>query len=118
MVQIKGSRDCGNSPKNTFVQAVAIALETGEAREDIFDEDVAWLRPSGKEIVGREALFAELAARAIPVVLTFDHAISHGKVGAASGEVTLADGTKRRFSHVLEFTSTKANSVAVIKSYA
>jgi hypothetical protein len=118
MVQIKGSRDCGNSPKNTFVQAVAIALETGEGQAGMFDDDVAWQRPSGQETVGREALFAELTARAIPVVLTIDHAISHGKVGAASGESTLADGTRRRFSHVLEFTSAKANGVAVIKTYA
>jgi len=30
MVEITGSRDCGNSPKNQFAQDVAIALETGQ----------------------------------------------------------------------------------------
>ena len=33
MTKIEESRDCGNSPKNSFVQTVAIALETGEARQ-------------------------------------------------------------------------------------
>ena len=35
----------------------------------------------------------------------------------ASGESALSDGTQRRFCHVFEYTSTKGNRVAVIKSY-
>ena len=118
MTEIHGSGDCGNSPKNTFVQAIAIALETGEVNLETFDENVVWERASGDNVTGREALIETLATTAAPAVLTIGHAISHGKVGAASGEVTLANGEKRRFSHVLEFTSAKASSVSVIKSYA
>lgn len=118
MTKIHGSKDCGNSPKNKFVQKMAIALETGEVELEDFSDDVVWERSVGLSVTGRDALTVELAARPAPAALTIEHAISHGKVGTASGEVTLASGERRRFSHVLEFTSVKANCVSVIKSYA
>ena len=42
MTKIEESRDCGNSPKNSFVQTVAIALETGEALPEAFSDAVVW----------------------------------------------------------------------------
>lgn len=118
MTKITGSEDCGNSPKNQFAQDLAVALEIGKAKSEDFSEDVTWDQDSDSSINGRDALLKELSARAEPASITVDHAISHGKVGAASGEVTLGNGHRRRFSHVFEFTNTKANCVSVIKSYA
>jgi len=51
------------------------------------------------------------------LVVTDEHAIAHGQVGAASGLTQLADGSERRFSHVMEFKTAKADRVATIKSY-
>ena len=120
MTKIEESRDCGNSPKNSFVQTVAIALETGEALPEAFSDAVVW-HGAGTEplkpLEGIEAVQAHLDSLMAPVAVVIEHAISHGRTGAASGEVTLADGRTRRFAHVLEFTSAKANRVAVIKSY-
>lgn len=118
MTQIEGSRDCGNSPKNRFVQDAAIALECGEAEAAIFGEDVAWELPSSEWITGREAVLAQVGSQPRPASLVVHHAISHGKVGAASGEVTLADGQIRRFCHVFEFTSAKGDRIAAVRSYA
>ncbi|MGP0173269.1 hypothetical protein ACSVIJ_15495 [Pseudomonas sp. NCHU5208] len=118
MTEIHGSGDCGNSPKNRFVQDVAIALETGQAMREGFSNDAVWEGIADAPIKGRSAIAKVLAAKTKPTAAVIEHAISHGKVGAASGVVTFANGQKRRFSHVLEFTNTKANCVAVIKSYS
>jgi hypothetical protein len=118
MTVVHGSRDCGNSPKNTFVQDVAVLLEAGPDCPDCLGEDVVWQGAADGEIEGRSAVKAWLARRPKPSRIVVEHAISHGRVGAASGEAVFEDGSVRRFSHVLEFTSVKANRVARIKSYA
>ncbi|MFD1912033.1 nuclear transport factor 2 family protein [Halodurantibacterium flavum] len=118
LTQVKGSKDCGNSPKNKFVQDVAVAMECGEAVPDAFSEDVTWVLPSADPVSGRSAVLEHVGSRTRPSSVTVQHAISHGKVGAASGEVTLANGHTQRFCHVFEFTNTKANCVAVVRSYS
>lgn len=118
MIQIHGSKDCGNSPKNKFVQEITIALETGKAQPEYFSEDVVWENASGTPVHGRNALVKELAARPEPAAIIVLHAISHGKVGAANGEVTFGDGGSRRFSYIFEFTNTNASSISLITSYS
>lgn len=118
MTKIQTSKDCGNSPKNRFVQKIALALEAGEARSEDFSEDVVWECSAEEQIIGRDALLRAIAAKVSPAAITVEHAISHGKVGAASGHATLGTGERRRFSHVLEFTNAKASCVSAIKSYS
>lgn len=118
LTQVQGSKDCGNSPKNKFVQDVAVAMERGEAIPDAVSEDVTWEQPATQLILGKTAIFEHLRSRPEPSSIIVQHAISHGKVGAASGEVILANGQTRRFCHVFEFTNTKANCIAVIRSYS
>jgi len=117
MTAIQGSRDCGNSPKNKFVQDMAIAIETNDIQPGSMSDDIVWLGIDDGPLTGMAAVEAELAGRAKPEELIIDHAISHGKAGVATGVATDADGRTRRFCHVLEFTTAKANCVAVIKSY-
>lgn len=117
MTQVQGSKDCGNSPKNKFVQDVAVAIECGEVVPDAFSEDVTWELPSTEPVSGKSTVFEHLGSRPRPHSVTVLHAISHGKVGAASGEVTLENGQTQRFCHVFEFTNAKANCVAVVRSY-
>ena len=118
LTQIQGSKDCGNSPKNQFVQDVSVAIECGEAMPDAFSEDVTWEQPEKQRISGKTDVLEHVRSRPSPTSITVLHAISHGKVGAANGEVTLANGHTRRFCHVFEFTNTKANCISVIKSYS
>lgn len=46
MTKIIGSEDCGNSPKNTFVEKMTIALEQGDI--DTFlansSDDICWVQ--------------------------------------------------------------------------
>ena len=116
MVAVKGSRDCGNSPKNRFAQSIGVAIESGEFLEDAFPDEMIWEHPGGKAN-GSEAVMVALAKVEQPASIVVEHAITHGKAGATSGVATLTNGKERRFSHVIEFTNTKANKVAKIKSY-
>lgn len=118
MTQVQGSKDCGNSPKNKFVQDLAIAMDCGLAEPGAFSADVTWEQSSTEPMSGRTAVLEHLTARRKPSSIIIQHAISHGKVGAESGEVTLEDGHIRRFCHVFDFTNTKANCVAFIRSYS
>lgn len=45
------------------------------------------------------------------------HAISHGKVGAANGSLTIG-GSKKPFAVFIEFTSTKATLVRRVNYYS
>ncbi len=117
-MKIEGSRDCGNSPKNRFVQEFTIAIESGEMTPGTVSETVEWEGHSTAPIVGADALLDALKRRKRPEAIMIEHAISHGKVGASSGVVVQADGKTRRFAYIFEFTNTKANCVARVRSYA
>ena len=118
MIHVEGSQDCGNSPKNKFVQDVAVALKCGDAEPGAFSDDVIWENSSTQPISGKSAVLELLENRWRLSSVTVHHAMSHGKVGAASGEVMFENGQTRRFCHVSDFTSAKANCVAVIRSYS
>lgn len=118
MTQVQGSSDCRNSPKNAFAQDVAVALECGEISPDTLGDDVIWQQASGQTLEGKSAVLEHLEDRPAPKSVTVQHAISHGKIGAVIGEVTMEGNQARRFCHVFEFTNTKANCVAVIRSYS
>ncbi|WBU60309.1 hypothetical protein [Paracoccus albus] len=115
--KVEGSGDCGNSPKNKLAQDIAVGLETGGLSAELLADDVVWQRADGKEIEGAEAVLAALDRVKAPKLVKVDHAISHGKVGAANGISTGRDGKARGFAHVIGFTSTSAKKVAVIRSY-
>lgn len=118
MAQVQGSKDWGNSPKNKFVQDVAVSRECGDVVPSAFSEDMIWEYPPKGPILGRKAVIEALGARPKPSTVVVQHAISHGKVGAASGEVAFTNGDLRRFCHVFEFTNAKANCVATVRSYS
>ena len=116
-VAVTGSRDTGNSPKNKFVQEIAVALETGVFLKDGFGDSLTWIMNDQHPVSG-DALREAIHAVERPVSITVDHAISHGKVGAANGEAVMKDGRVRRFAHIMNFTNTKANIVAKIDSFS
>ncbi|NGQ92851.1 hypothetical protein G5V65_18320 [Rhodobacter sp. HX-7-19] len=115
--EIIGSADCGNSPKNAFVQDIAIALETGVASVEIFDPEITWARTSTKTLEGQAGVLQALSSTPQVIRVVVQHAISHGKIGAANGDTLLANGVKRPFCHVFEFTNGKARSVVSITTY-
>ena len=116
MTRVNRSTDCGNSPKNKMVEDIAIAMEMRDAKflAGILDPEATWTNPDSRGI-SAEAMLQLLMKKDKPRVLTIDHIMSHGKVGAANGS-TGAKG-EQRFCHVIEFTSTKCNKIRRIESY-
>ncbi|MEO0697821.1 MAG: hypothetical protein AAFY84_17190 [Pseudomonadota bacterium] len=117
MVEVVGSRDTGNSPKNKLVEEIAVTLESGAFLTETFPSDMTLEAPNGQRIEGEGPITQHIAATTKPVKIEVQHAISHGKVGAASGISHLPDGSKKRFCYVIDFTNTKANKVALVRSY-
>ena len=119
MTRITRSGDCRNSPRNAFMQEVAIGLLTGaETLEASLTETVVLRRNGHADVTGVGAVRA-LAGdlfRDRHDALIVHHAISHGKVGAANGVAVKGD-VRTPFAVVVEFATAKADRVAVIDLY-
>lgn len=118
MTKIVESKDCGNSPKNKLVQDAAIGLAIGELDEAMVADNVIWHDVDDESFEGMAAFKERLNKRTPPSAVIVEHAISHGKVGAVSGITKDANGGETRFCHILEFTNSKGNVIAKIRSYA
>ena len=119
MVEIIGSKDCGNSPKNKRVEEIAIALETGNLTflKELLTEESTW-ELSDKGVAEGEDILNHVQSRRKNITsITIDHAISHGKVGTANGSGQNKKGQVTGFSHVIEFTSAKYTKIHRICSY-
>ena len=121
MVKIVKSKGCGNSPKNLLVQSLAVAIEmvdqTGFAA--CVSDEVCWLHPGRPIIKGASGASSQLRSQQsrVPAEIEVEHAISHGRAGAANGTVIFASGEKVRFCHFIEFTSIKGDRIGKISSF-
>ena len=119
--EVVPSPDCGNSPKNLFVQDLAIAF----AKRDIgslldgVSEEVYWRMVGEKEVRGKDELADLVASRKADEVakLTVHHVVTHGKAGSVNGTRVFKDGRMDEFCDVYEFTSARGNRVQAITSY-
>ncbi len=117
MTEIARKASCGNSPKNTFVQELAIALLMNDADGIIAgtSEVVEWNIAGDTITTGRDQLLALECPEKAEIEVS--HAISHGREGSASGNYTLADGSVYDFADVYEFVNTTAKAVKSIRSF-
>ena len=121
MTRVMASEDCGNSPKNIFVQDLTIALAKGDSKfilENV-TEDVCWSLLGDQHIQGKENLGKALKqARNDKVTeLVIQHVATHGKTGAVNGIRKSADRKTVGFCDVYEFGNTKGTLVKEITSY-
>ena len=81
-------------------------------------EDVTLHLADGTLIDGREATTHHIAQHVQRdfEILKIDHAITHGRVGAANGLLTI-EGDQTGFCVVVEFVNTKAERLQAIKLY-
>lgn len=121
MTKIIRSADCGNSPKNQFAEALAIALATGDARavRRGVTEDVEWHIAGGPAIQGKEALLQAVQQRRSEAIagVTIHHVVTHGKAGAVNGTLEARGGEAAEFCDVYDFASAKGDRVRRITSY-
>ena len=112
------STDCGNSPKNTLLQDIAIAFANRDADflSDHLTDDVRWELVGSRVVAGLAALMQTVKQSDDITQLTVGHVMSHGRVGAVNG--TVQRGAKvDDFCHVFEFANAKAERVKSIRSY-
>ena len=120
MTRVQRSKDCGNSPKNKFVEEIAIALEKGDAKTlaPVLADQFFW-EAGTMSTHSHDAFMQELAKRKTkkPSSITIDNVLSHGKKGAASGLVKYPRGKQIRFCYVLEFANTKCDRVSKVAGF-
>jgi len=119
MTRVKRSDDCGNSPKNAFVEDFTIALATrdGDGVAARVSDDVRLNVVGRAPIVGKDAVMDALDAMAPVVTLTIARVLTHGRTGAVNGVVEYANGGGAQFCNVYEFSSAKGNRVSDITAY-
>jgi hypothetical protein len=120
-MQIWRSPDCRNSPKNLFIEELAIALTTQDIKgvSSTISDQVRW------KVVGRSiARGRQEVITALPKIfpsgasaLQIGRVVSHGRGGAVNGTIELNNGEVTEFCHVFGFTNAKGTSVGQITSY-
>lgn len=121
MPKIIIGEDCGNSPKNLFVQKFTIAFAKLDSKYILGNvtDDIRW-NIVGDELIQGKENFAKALERMKAdkaAQLTVHHISTHGKSGAANGTIRFRKGKTRAFCDVYEFKDTKGLSVREITSY-
>ena len=121
MTKIIVSEDCGNSPKNIFIEKFTAAFAKRDAKFILGNvtEDIRWNIVGDTLIEGKDN-FSEILARMKNenvLELNVRHIATHGKAGAVDGTVILEDGKIRAFCDVYEFNGVKGTAVKEITSY-
>lgn len=121
MTEVIRSGDCGNSPKNVFVETLAVALATGDRDVVLASivDDVRWRVVGDEPTLGKDEIADALRAngKRKPKRVVIDRVMTHGRAGAVNGTVEFAGGKVCEFCDVYEFGSAKGNSVSRITSY-
>ena len=122
MIKIVRSKDCGNSPKNKFVEELEIAL----AKRDVefllnsVTDDIHWNIVGQKSVRGRDAFLEALKRIPRPSEVTeifIKHVVTHGKAGSVNGVCRRKDGKTYGFCTVYEFGNAKGANVREITHY-
>ena len=108
MTKVIIGKDCGNSPKNQFLQKLSVAFTEVDADFllDIIAEEIRW-NIIGEKIVQGKADFIEAfdqLKKCEIEELTILHALSHGKVGVTHGTKKMSYGELIAYCDVYEFT--------------
>ncbi len=120
-MEIRRSPNCGNAPKNLFVEELAVAISTQdlEGVSSSISDQVQWRVVGRFTVRGRQAFI-----KALPEIcprkakaLQIHRVVSHGRAGAVNGELELNSGEVVEFCHVFEFTNTKGTAVGQVTSY-
>lgn len=121
MIKVNTSPDCGNSPKNLFIQKVTIAFATGDVHTllNAVADDIALDIAGAGTVQGKSELTKTLKGLTseAAIELTIEHVVSHGKAGAVNGYLERKNDTRLSFCNVYEFTSAKGDCVKKITSY-
>lgn len=121
MVKITVPDNCGNSPKSAFIRDFVIAMAQQD-RDYIVErvtDDMHWQLVGNWDVEGVPEFTRALDALQSKTVaeLVIDRVITHGRDGAANGEMTLENGRHFAFCHMVGFKGAKGAVVKSLISY-
>jgi hypothetical protein len=123
VTKIIRSKDCGNSPKNRFIEDLEIAF----AKRDVEFLLNSVTNDVLRNIVGRESIrgmndlseaLQRTAQTSEVTEITIYHVVTHGKAGSVNGTRKHKDGKTYDFCTVYEFSNAKGSSIKGITHYA
>ena len=121
MVKINVPANYGNTPKSAFIKQFNIAFVEGNVDYivDSVTDDIMWQMVGENKYEGKEAFIAAVNSMVTDQVaeLTLHTIITHGREGAANGEIQFKDGTAVSFCDVYRFRGAKAGKIQEITSY-
>ncbi|HEY3312606.1 MAG TPA: hypothetical protein VGK00_13275 [Anaerolineales bacterium] len=112
MTKIIRNADCGNSPKNIFLENLSSAF-TSDDRVFIHSSitgHIRWIM-AGEELVEGKSAFIEALRRKViseGEEMTVSHVVTHGKAGAVDGLLKLKMGIRLLFITYFNLTAPKA----------
>jgi hypothetical protein len=119
MTKVIISEDCGNSPKNLFLQKFTVAFAKMDTKflVDNVTDDIHWNIVGDKIIRGKDDFASALQEMRSAEEITILHIVTHGKSGAADGNLKFKSGRTFGFCDVYEFNNAKGQAIKNITSY-
>lgn len=119
MTKVVISEDCGNSPKNLFIQKFTVAFAKMDIKflVDNITEDIQWNIVGDRIIRGKDDFASALQEMKSAEEITILHITTHGKSGAADGNLKFKSGRTFGFCDVYEFSNAKGDKIKAIMSY-
>lgn len=107
--------DCGNAPKKLVIRDFNIAFAKRDIHKilEMVSEEIEWTIVGEKSISGKEAFREEIENMNIQKAksLSISHIITHGKLAAAHGEMTIPTGETISFADIYEFRSAGSKEI-------
>ncbi len=121
IMRIQRSGTCGNSPKNTMLEDLTVALASGDTAgiTALTTVAVSWRRPGQPLADGQTAVLAA-ATRKPPSAastLVIQHVVSHGRAGAVTASLTTPQQPASDFCLFFTFANAKGSAVDTITTY-
>ena len=121
MTRVIVSEDCGNSPKNLFLQKLTIAFADRDTKfilESVTD-DIRWNILSDNLIEGKDnfAKALEKPKNATTREISMHHIATHGQAGFVNGIKQFRNGKTYAYCDVYTFNNAKGTTVKEITSY-
>jgi hypothetical protein len=121
MTRVIIGEDCGNSPKNIFLEKLTFAFAKGDSKFILSNvtDDIRWTIVGDTSVQGKDnfAQALDQMEKDKAAELTIDHVSTHGKAGAVSGTTKLNNGKTRSFCDVYKFSNARGTSIREITSY-
>jgi hypothetical protein len=116
------NESCGNSPKNDFLVHFATAYARGDVTYilGIIPGEITWNIVGDKLVRGKmdfKNVIQQYENPAAVAELAIEHVATHGRAGAVDGSMTMVNGTRTAFCHVIDFSSAKGDGIKAITTY-